>query len=241
MKFYNYLKQKGVTLTELLVVLAIIGILATVAIPTYTNKVENARVASATQEVKEIAHAMEVCNFIHGFYVPIQVLDDIPTANGITDSNSDDISQAVDRNIGIIDPLSSVTAQHFSSGTPPHQFNINDSNARVQALVDDWQGPFLDPQRTYDESYEWLDFPLDPWGEPYRWYSPIGIIGTGDYDSPVVNFTQFGDGILTISYDRFDRFAIVSFGKDNTPDLENAVDGDDVIYFFGTVPNESVY
>src|SRR5678816_3845545 len=79
----------GVTLTELLVVLLIIAILATIAVPVYLNRVEEARVRTAQAEVSEIAKGEDMVAATHGFYVPLQMLDDViqpETTNGSDDS-----------------------------------------------------------------------------------------------------------------------------------------------------------
>lgn len=51
------MRRKGFTLLELLIVVIVIGILATIAIPQFLNSVEKARVAKAKNALGLIAHA----------------------------------------------------------------------------------------------------------------------------------------------------------------------------------------
>ncbi len=50
---------KGFTLIELMIVVAIIGILATIAYPSYQDQVRKSRRASAMIAVEEVAQAQE--------------------------------------------------------------------------------------------------------------------------------------------------------------------------------------
>ena len=86
------------------------------------------------------------------------------------------------------------------------------------------------------------DHPLDPWGQPYRFYSPIGLIGSNASTSTPSswNTNSFSDGRLTSSDDRFDRYAIVSFGPDGEADSSSNAD-DDIIYYFGVVVSETTF
>ncbi len=245
-------EAKGVTLTELLVVLAIIGLLATIAIPVYVQRTEEARVRTTQQEVREIAKAEEMVALNHGFYVPIQVLDDIAVDLANRTTRTDDLQNETDV-LYLIDPF--VNVQDQMAGSPPQPtLQDRDTNPRVHKLYYFWQGPFLNPTRIHigdetsaepqrlSEDLIRRDHPLDPWGQPYRMYSPVGIVGSsaGATNLGSFNTASFSNGRLTTSDDRFDRFAIVSFGRDNQSDGVSFT-GDDVFYYFGIVATESMF
>lgn len=253
MKRSYALRQSGVTLTELLVVLVIISILSTIAVPVYINKAENARKATAEAECREIADAEETCAAHHGFYVPLQVLDDQPAYTGV-----DDNADAIDKEgatVFLVDPNKPVDRLDQGSvlGTPqPSLISVpagssieavtagGNFDPRVIQMIKTWQGPFLNPQRVayanMGETYRRYDFLLDPWGQPYRFYAPFpfGAIGTGsggvagspsssDYTTNPVNFS---DGLVTkteASERRFDRFAIVSWGPNGVPNVTSDI------------------
>lgn len=251
MKSLQRRQSLAVTLTELLVVLVIISILATAAVPVYVNQTARAKVATATDEVKTIAEALDRVAVLYDFYVPIQLLDDIPGDSGTSglDSNSDAIGNEtsvylVNFNVPIGDLDS--TAQVL----------VTDStDVRAENIVDSWEGPFLSPQRVYmgdytsiddvmDSSVNLYDHPLDPWGQPYRLYSPIGLVGSSasSTDSDSWDSSGFSDGNLTSTDDRFDRWAVVSFGPDGESNTDSgSTTDDDIVYLFGTVINETNY
>ena len=52
--------RKGFTLIELLIVVVIIGILAAIAIPKFSNTKDKAKLASVTTDVRNLMNTMEV-------------------------------------------------------------------------------------------------------------------------------------------------------------------------------------
>lgn len=253
MRRLAHINNRGLTLTELLVVMLIIGLLSTIAVPVYINRMEDARVRMCQAEEREIATAEESCALIHGFYVPFQVLDDRPDIPGIT-SSGDTIGQDFTSSIFLINPL---IAPQDEIG---NQYVLSDAtNPRVSTMLTHWEGPFLNPHRVYVGSQDpndinfyttaeaHLDFPLDPWGQPYRFYSPLGVIGTSALTTQFTNnlSVSFSNGVLTSNDNRnLERYAVMSYGRDNLPETGAGGGGtpagnDDIIYLFGSAGIES--
>lgn len=240
---------RGVTLTELIVVLAIITLLGTLAVPTVISRSEQARVATAKAETEALANAEQAVGLIHGFYVPLQLLDNVPNGSIATGIQPDDLDNEL-ATILLVDISRSLEDQEVDQ--PELSDGILGLNRRVEELVENWAGPFVQPQRVFMDDEDLgnpvtvrRDYPLDPWGRPYFLYSPFGVVGTGarsvaaGSDPPDDNdLTQanFSDGDLgSPDADSFDRWAVVSFGPDGVSGRQDAdVDDfeDDIIYFF---------
>ena len=62
------MKQKGFSLLELLIVLAIIGLLASIAVPKYLNATHKARWETSRAELKRVAEAFDQFNLDRGHY-----------------------------------------------------------------------------------------------------------------------------------------------------------------------------
>ena len=72
-------KQTGFTLVEIIVVVAIVGILAAVAIPSYQNSVTKGRRVDAMSALQGLAQAMERHYMTTGAYTGAADADDAPT------------------------------------------------------------------------------------------------------------------------------------------------------------------
>jgi prepilin-type N-terminal cleavage/methylation domain-containing protein len=235
-------RRRGLSLAELLVVLAIIALVTVVAIPTVTGHMERARIASAQADCRAFAQAEEACAAIHGFYVPLQVLDDLP-GSSVLNNDADRIG--LESGILLIDPLIPPLQQQGN------QLSIGSTGtARAFELTQNWQGPFTEARRATNspnpgnQTDQRRDYPLDPYGQPYKFFSPIGVIGSGAA-AERIEFPEdlpfsFSDGLLTTNRDEFERYTIMSTGRDTLIDNQLTLQqGDDIVYFFGVVGFET--
>lgn len=252
----------GVTLTELLAVLVIVAILATLAVPAAIRRNAQAKVSVARSETETLAKAEEMCAVTHGFFVPLQMLNDLPIDIQTRDPDSNDLQSEFGRGLLLIDVNTQLLTQQTGGQVV---FQDASPDPRVREMIRTWAGPFADFHRYFiggnftstggtqptQLSLDQIarDFPLDPWGNPYRLYSPMGITGqTIGVTTPIASINQidndtFSNGQLTNTDDRFDRFAVVSFGPDSISDRTTTsgavsgltVLGDDIIYQFGAI------
>jgi prepilin-type N-terminal cleavage/methylation domain-containing protein len=259
MRRFRNMAQRAVTLTELLVVLVIISLLATIAVPTYIQKIQQARVTVALAETQTIAEALQACAVVHGFVVPLRVLDNVPNDSSIV---ADDFLDAnISTGCSVIDAYIPVETQASSS-----QLTFASSDARVSNMVNRWQGPFIEYKRFYNPSGTTTnltaltraemaqDYPLDPWGRPYILFARTGIVGSyqpggGPAPGPTTSLSNTVDnGVLSSTEaDRFDRWAVLSLGPNgysdqNASSSTGALTVDDIYHEFSiTIENESAY
>ncbi|HPS01000.1 MAG TPA: type II secretion system protein [Candidatus Sumerlaeota bacterium] len=246
--------RRGVTLTELIVVVAIIGILTTLIVPVAVNRSRQARVVAAQEDMRQLVDGLEACAAIHGYYVPLQVLDDqnmyqneLPAGLTVVDSIHTEFNPS---QLYLIDPMRPVSEQ--AGGL---QNTLNDITVpRIADMIQNWAGPFVEFRHVYEDPdiqpdqqrYVSYDYPLDPWGQPYRLYTPLGVAGGAQAQSEAVDPTEWGNGTIFTNelrsggqdqrFMRFDRYALVSWGPDQRPDTQYEIDnklGDDLYITFG--------
>ncbi len=100
----NATTQKGFTLIELMIVVAIIGILAAIAIPQYQNYVGRANVAAAVQTVSSNKTGLENYVMENGFFPngTAQAVPEVLTAGVVTTPAVPD--QRKKEGLGIVEP-----------------------------------------------------------------------------------------------------------------------------------------
>jgi general secretion pathway protein G len=104
--------DRGFTLIEILVSLAVVAVLVTLAIPSYTNYVNRARGAAAAQEMRVVEQAINAYQADRGVFPPSLSLSDI--------------GQQVPLN----DPWGRPYEYHIigTAGYTPYEFLFTDSN-----------------------------------------------------------------------------------------------------------------
>ncbi|MCE5229131.1 prepilin-type N-terminal cleavage/methylation domain-containing protein [bacterium] len=266
MRLNQLRRTAGVTMTELLVVVVVVSLLATIAVPVYTNQAAKARVATTTMEMKEIAEAEQRCAMEFGYYIRFYALNDgftgdtIPNCSidsklgGVADNayyHSDRPEQIYHR-----PPEIFLTTDH---GLPP-----SDGKALFARLIQNetafgWDGPYINWHRDVNQN----DWPDDPWGNDYMFFSFDGAIYPPpdktnpfeyfpDNDTSPIMASQgpeyqvspasgIGTTVLRRFYTGrvFDRPTVLSLGPNGLPgNGTDAADdgygkGDDIIYQFG--------
>lgn len=204
-------RRRAFTMTELIVVLVILLLLTTMLTPVVLNRAQQARVTAAKEECKRLADAEEQCVALHGFIVPLQVLNDLPVERDVNGTRTNnlrgDIGQENLSLTFVIDPLSDLNLQALGN-----QLRLSDFPNSVQIvagaepavgnrdLINNWAGPFVNFKKFFVSpsanavSRIRRDYPLDPWGRPYMLVCRRGPIGgNGGYTPTSINWAMSND------------------------------------------------
>jgi hypothetical protein len=218
----SHLRRGGIVV-ETAIILVVITLLVLISIPVYRGGPEDARIAQAESDILTLANAQERVGEMLGYYVPLQVLDNV---------------EIDDEAAG----LKLIPTDLTGKASPVEQETI----ANLREAGEKWVGPYAETKRIFlgeagkdmdltliSEQSVLRDFPLDPWGQPYRFYSPIGLVGSGagDTSPEAMDRDDFSDGAITANDDRFETYAVVSYGPNGESDSVTE-ENDDIIYLF---------
>lgn len=127
--------QKGFTLIELMIVVAIIGILAAIAIPQYQNYVGRANVAAAVQTLSSNKTGLENYVMENGFF-PDGTTDAVAaSAPGVTPVVAAVPDQRKKEGLGIVEPsFGNITLHQVStsSGSGAIRLRMNTGNPGIK-------------------------------------------------------------------------------------------------------------
>lgn len=136
------MKQKGLTLVELMVVVAVMAIIAAIAYPLYTSQTQKTRRADAKVALESIAMAQERFYSLNGEYSPN--LSSLQVSTDLRSGQSDQgYYQIIVNNLGSDNQTFTVTANKLATGpqsndTDCAQFTLNHQGVKGATNAKCW-------------------------------------------------------------------------------------------------------
>ena len=123
-------ETRGITLIELLVVISIVGILAAIAVPLYTNYMQRARRADAKSALEQLRAAQEMRRSEKGGYSTDSTLAELRTSWGVSGNPVGDYNVSFTGTLN----TNSFTAQ----AVPFTSRQLSDGNLYINYLGQKW-------------------------------------------------------------------------------------------------------
>ncbi len=193
------MKQNSFTLIELLIVVAIIGILAAIAVPNFLNAQNKAKISRVKADQQAYATAMESYQIDHNAYPPGDLIYWLTTptsyiAGLFPDPFAPAIPARPDGKFGFVhkyDPFYFITTHEY--GTDAYESLLGDFNAWT-GYPNRWYAPPND--RTFDGTVRYQIRSIGPnkvneYGSRYD--ATNGLISNGDLN-------RFGPGNIDRTY-----------------------------------------
>ena len=247
--------KTGFSILELLIAVIIIGVLATVMVPSLSRRAEEGKVKAALRDLNELREAQTRIAIDLGYYVPMHILDDVISSNPLDDSIAFEYQnprvQPNREKVIFIDPRTgdfmeeNMARRKYDQmvGLSPSTSTDIELRRRIERFG--FRGPYVNWNRDTNKD----GMQEDPWGNPYLFFTRLGLVY--DYNAPYDDSLppesqtrriqhrietsrwdhetyQTGTGSLT---DVFDRFCVLSMGPNGIPGGDDPTDVDTYLVF----------